>query len=148
MGRKTNIKTSIVINAKPEEVWKVLTDFESLKSWSSSFQDLKGKFGENGNIEVTFKSPFGQNKMKKKVFHFEEGKSFGWTGVFLLGMSDYHMHILNALPDGKTEFVQTDGLKGGASFLLGKMLEKQMQKGYEVFNKELKTFVESKNQII
>jgi hypothetical protein len=144
MERKTNIKSSIVINASPEQVWKVLTDFDKLKSWSSSFQGLQGNFEKDEDIEVTFKSPFGgQNKMKKKLFHFENGKSFGWTGIFLLGMSDYHTHTVKALSDGRTEFTQTDGLQGGASFLLGKMLEKQMQKVYEVFNQELKSFVEN-----
>jgi len=144
MERKTNVKASIIINAKAEQVWKALTDFNNLKSWSSSFQGLQGKFEKNGDIEIVFKSPFGgQNKMKKKLFHFENGKSFCWTGVFLMGMSDYHTHTINELSDGRTEFIQTDGLHGGASFLLGKLIEKQMQKGYEVFNKELKTFVES-----
>jgi hypothetical protein len=143
MERKANIKASIIINASPEKVWKVLTDFDNLKKWSSSFQGLQGKFEENGNIEIVFKSPFGgESQMNKKLFRFEEGKSFGWTGVFLLGMSDYHTHILRALSDGRTEFTQTDGLNGGASFLLGKLLEKQMQKEYEVFNQELKQYVE------
>jgi len=145
MSNPSNVKANIIINATAEQVWKTLTDFDNLKSWSSSFQGLQGKFEENGDIEIVFKSPFGgQNKMKKKLFHFENGKSFGWTGVFLMGMSDYHTHTLNELSDGRTEFIQTDGLQGGASFLLGKLIEKQMQKGYEVFNKEFKTFVESK----
>ena len=147
MERKTNIKASIIIDASPQKVWEVLTDFDKLKSWSSSFQGLKGDFKKNGEIEVTFKTPFGQSKMKKKLFQFEEGKSFGWTGVFMLGMSDYHTHTLKATSDGKTEFTQIDGLQGGASFLLGKMLEKQMQKGYELFNQELKTFVEGEKQL-
>ncbi|WP_461632538.1 SRPBCC domain-containing protein [Labilibaculum euxinus] len=145
MARLTNIKASIIINASPEQVWQALTDFENLKSWSSSFQGLQGRFEENGDIEVVFKSPFvGQNRMKKKLFHFEEGQSFGWTGIFLFGMSDYHIHTLKALSDGRTEFIQTDGLQGGVSFLLGKTIEKQMQKEYEVFNQELKIFVENK----
>ncbi len=148
MERKTNIKARIIIDASPQKVWDVLTDFDNLKSWSSSFQGLRGDFKKNGEIEVTFKSPFGQSKMKKKLFQFEEGKTFAWTGVFMLGMSDYHTHTLKATSDGKTEFIQTDGLNGGASFLLGKILEKQMQKGYEVFNKELKTLVESKKEAI
>ena len=143
MERKANITASIIINARPDDVWKALTDFENLKNWSSSFQGLQGDFEENGNILVTFKSPFGQNQMKKKLFQFKEGVYFGWTGVFLLGMSDYHMHSLKALPDGRTEFTQTDGLQGGASFILGKILEKQMQKGYEVFNMALKQHVEN-----
>jgi len=149
MANQLNVKAHIIINATAEQVWKALTDFDNLKSWSSSFQGLQGKFEKNGDIEIVFKSPFGgQNEMKKKLFHFENGKSFGWTGVFLMGMSDYHTHTLNELSEGGTEFIQTDGLKGGASFLLGKLIEKQMQKGYDVFNKELKTFVESKNQTI
>jgi len=146
MERKTNIKASIIINASPKQVWEALTDFENLKNWSTSFQGLKGNFKKNSTIEVIFKSPFGVSKMKKNIFQFEEGKSFGWTGVFLLGMSDYHLHTLKELPDNKTEFIQTDGLQGGASFLLGKLLQQQMQKNYEVFNEELKNFVESKNQ--
>lgn len=137
-----NVKASIIIDASPSKVWNVLTNFENLKRWSSSFQGLKGNFDKNGDIEVTFKSPFGESNMKKKLFHYEEGKSFGWTGVFMLGMSDYHLYTLKELPNGKSEFIQTDGLSGGASFLLGKMFEKQMQKGYEVFNKELKKQVE------
>lgn len=145
MEKQLRIKASITINATPKQVWKALTDFENLTKWSSSFQGLQGAFEENGNIEVVFKSPFGgQNKMKKKLFHVEEGKSFGWAGVFLFGMSDYHSHTVKELSDGKTEFVQTDRLQGGLTFLLGKLLEKQMQKAYEEFNKELKTFVESK----
>ncbi|ASV30049.1 SRPBCC domain-containing protein [Maribacter cobaltidurans] len=148
MERKTNIKARAIIDASPQKVWDVLTDFDNLKSWSSSFQGLSGDFKKNGEIEVTFKSPFGQSKMKKKLFQFEEGKTFAWTGVFMLGMSDYHTYTLKATSDGKTEFIQTDGLYGGASFLLGKILEKQMQKGYEVFNKELKAFVESKKEAI
>jgi len=146
MANPSNVKAHIIINSTAEQVWKALTDFDNLKSWSSSFQGLQGKFERNGDIEIVFKSPFGgQNRMKKKLFHFENGKSFGWTGVFLMGMSDYHTHTLNELSDSRTEFIQTDGLKGGASFLLGKLIEKQMQIGYDVFNKELKTFVESKN---
>jgi len=144
MARQTNIKASIIINANSEQVWNALTDFENLKNWSSSFQGLEGKLEKNGNIVIVFKSPFGgQNRMKKKLFHFDEGKSFGWTGVFLMGMSDYHSHTIKELSDGRTEFIQSDGLQGGASFLLGKLIEKQMKKAYDLFNQEFKTFVEN-----
>jgi uncharacterized protein YndB with AHSA1/START domain len=32
MGRKTNVKASIIIDASPQKVWEVLTDFDNLKS--------------------------------------------------------------------------------------------------------------------
>jgi hypothetical protein len=145
MKERTTIKTAIIINASPEQVWEVLTDFKKLDTWSTSFQGLEGDFCKDGEIEVAFKSPFGGlTKMKKKLFQFEEGRSFAWTGVFLLGMSDYHIHSVKELPNGQTEFSQEDGLQGGASFLLGKVLEKQMQKAYVQFNQELKNVVERK----
>jgi len=69
MANPSNVKASIIINAKAEQVWKALTDFDNLKSWSSSFQGLQGKFEKNGDIEIVFKSPFGgQNKMEKNYF--------------------------------------------------------------------------------
>lgn len=144
MSKKERVQASIIIEASPEKVWSVLTDFEKLNEWSSSFQNLSGYFNKGGQIEVVFKAPFGgDTTMKKFLFLFKEKQIFGWTGVFLMGMKDYHKHSLKELPNGNTEFTQTDRVSGGMSFLLGGMLEKQMQKGYNVFNEELKNRVES-----
>lgn len=143
-NNKKSVNASILIDAPIDKVWQVLTDFENLQSWSSSFVGLIGDFSKNGNIEVRFKSPVGSGvqKMKKQIFRFEEGKTFGWTGVFLLGMKDYHLYSLEAVSPTQTKFTQTDSVSGGATFLLKGILEKQMQKGYEVFNQELKNQVE------
>lgn len=145
MANNTRIEASIIIEASPEQIWSVLTDFKNLSKWSSSFQNLSGDFTKDGLIEVVFKSPLGgDTKMNKKLFLFEEQKSFGWTGTFMMGMKDYHTHTLKGMPNGTTKFIQTDKVSGGISFLLGKVLEKQMKKGYNIFNKELKTYVEAK----
>jgi uncharacterized protein YndB with AHSA1/START domain len=34
---KNHVFTEIEINATPEQVWSVLTDWKNLKEWSSSF---------------------------------------------------------------------------------------------------------------
>lgn len=144
MSKKTKVQASIIIEASPEKVWTVLTDFKNLNEWSSSFQNLSGEFNKDGQIEVVFKSPFGgDTKMKKKLFHFKNGISFGWTGVFMMGMKDDHLHMLKELPNGFTQFSQTDSISGGMSFLLGRILEKKMKKGYIAFNSELKKRVEN-----
>ncbi|GAA5225445.1 SRPBCC domain-containing protein [Membranihabitans marinus] len=143
---RQNLRTSIVIDAQPEQVWEVLTNFNTLKDWSSSFIGLKGDFKKDGQIEVVFKSPFGGSmNLKKQLIVFDPGRSFGWTGVFMLGMKDYHTYKIKPAANGKTELIQEDGLNGGASFLLGSILEKTMKKDYEKFNLELKTYIESNN---
>lgn len=136
-NKKQSIGASIIIDAPIDKVWQVLTDFENLKSWSSSFVGLKGNFSKNGMIEVHFKSPMGSGvqKMKKQLIHFEKGKAFGWTGVFLMGMKDYHFHTLESVSLTQTKFTQTDSVSGGISFLMKSMLEKQMKKAYNLFIK-------------
>ncbi len=141
--QKLAVEASIILDAPIEKVWQVLTDFSKLKNWSSSFIDAKGEFKKNGSLEVQFKTPMGIQKMKRQVFHFEEGKSFGWTGPFILGMNDCHIHILEAVSPKRTRFTQTDYFSGGASFLLKGMLHKQLKKGYDAFNLELKEQVEN-----
>ncbi|MFZ6665706.1 SRPBCC domain-containing protein [Peijinzhouia sedimentorum] len=143
-NNKQSVEASIVIDAPIEKVWQVLTDFENLKKWSHSFINLKGAFRQNSYIEIEFKTPMGIQKLKKHLFHFKEGRSFGWTGVFLLGMKDYHLYKLEAISPRQTKFTQTDSVSGGASFLLKGILEKQMKKGYDAFNQELKLQVETK----
>lgn len=145
-NQKSSIEASIIIDASIENVWKVLTDFPNLKNWSSSFIGLQGNFGKNGEIEIQFKTPMGLQKMKRQVFHFEEGKAFGWTGVFMLGMKDCHLHTLEAISAKQTKFTQTDYFSGGASFLLKGILHKQLKKSYDVFNQELKKEVEESVQ--
>ena len=39
---KREIFTQIEIEATREQVWSVLTDFEKMPEWSSSFQGIKG----------------------------------------------------------------------------------------------------------
>lgn len=140
---KSGVEAPIIIDAPIEKVWQVLTDFSNLKNWSSSFVELKGEFRKNGSVDIQFKTPMGVQKMKKQLFHFEEGKSFGWTGVFILGMKDYHLHTLEAVSPTQTKFIQTDNFSGGASFLLKGMLHKQLKKAYGIFNQELKNQVEN-----
>jgi hypothetical protein len=37
----------------------------------------------------------------------------------MLGMNDNHKYKLETLNNGNTLFIQTDGVEGGATFLLG-----------------------------
>lgn len=46
------VYTEIIIDATPEEVWSVLTDFDQMSSWSSSLQTITGIFENGQDVDV------------------------------------------------------------------------------------------------
>ena len=77
------------------------------------------------------------------IIEFAENVSFGWSDPLMLGMKDHHIYKLETLENGNTLFTQTDGVEGGATHFMGKLVTKNMEKSYLVFNQELKDRVES-----
>lgn len=138
------IHTEIEINAPREEVWQVLTDFEKMHEWSSSFQNLEGEFKQDGKATAFFKGPLGKTiKAEHSIIEFEEGVSFGWSDPMAMGVRDYHIFRLEDLPDGKTKFIQSDHFTQGHSWFMQLMMNNSMEKMYAKFNQELKDRVES-----
>ena len=137
--------TEIEINATREQVWSILTDFDKMPEWSSSFQGMEGEFKAGGKASSYFKAPLGKKDMKfdHTIIEFKEGFSFGWSDPIMLGMKDHHIYKLEELPNGNTRFIQTDSVEGGLTFLMGKLMLNEMNKTYQKFNQELKERVES-----
>ncbi|MGB1886735.1 MAG: hypothetical protein ACPHIS_05530 [Paracoccaceae bacterium] len=61
----------------------------------------------------------------------------------MLGRHGHHIFRIEELPDGRAKFKQEDGLNGKKSNFLIRMVEAQIGKAYEKFNRELKAGVES-----
>ncbi len=59
-----------------------------------------------------------------------------------MGISDNHHFRVEPTDDGKTRFVQSDELIGGATWLMSGYLAKVYLKGYGDFNRSLKEEVE------
>jgi hypothetical protein len=60
-----------------------------------------------------------------------------------LGRQDHHIFRIEELPDGRAKFKQEDSLNGKKRNFLIRMVEAQIGKAYDKFNRELKTRVES-----
>jgi hypothetical protein len=61
----------------------------------------------------------------------------------MLGRQDHHIFRITELPDGCAIFKQEDGLNGKKRNFLIRLIEAQIAKMYEKFNRELKERVES-----
>jgi hypothetical protein len=144
IDENNSVFTEIEINATPEEVWSVLTDWESLKDWSSSFIGISTDKMIKGEVFISyFKHP-----ITGKVIEFEhvcteyiDGEKFGWSGLIIGKATDHHIYSVSSTERGTTIFRQEDGIHG--SSFLNFLAKHQMTSMYNKFNKELKQRVES-----
>ena len=144
IDQSNSVFTEIEINARPEQVWSVLTDWESLKDWSSSFIGISTDKMVQGEIFVSY----FKNTITGKVMEFEhvcteyvEGERFGWSGHIAGKAKDHHIYSVIPSKNGNTIFRQEDGLHG--SSFLDFLAKHQMTSMYKKFNQELKERVEA-----
>lgn len=135
------IKTAIVINAKPKAVWEVLTNFENYPNWNPFVKSIAGevKVGNQINIQV-------QNmKFKPTVLTFKQNKEFRWLGhLFFKGLFDgEHRFKLVDNGDGSTKFEHSEKFGGILVPLFKQKLLSQTKLGFEEMNRQLKHKVEN-----
>ncbi|HSY77118.1 MAG TPA: SRPBCC domain-containing protein [Bacteroidia bacterium] len=138
---KREIRSEIIINATPDRVWKVLTDFGDYPSWNPFLKWLKGNVAIKNRIEVRIEPP-GASGMtfKPRVLKFDTNKEFRWLGHLIIpGLFDgEHIFELIDNGDGTTTFVQREIFGGILIPFFKKMLEINTRQGYEQMNKALK----------
>jgi carbon monoxide dehydrogenase subunit G len=143
IDQSNSVFTEIEINATPEQVWSVLTDWKSLKDWSSSFIGISTEKMVKGEIFVSY----FKNTITGKTIEFEhicteyvEGERFGWSGHIAGKAKDHHIYSVIPSKNGTTIFRQEDGLHGSTFFNF--LAKYQMMTMYSKFNQELKERVE------
>lgn len=140
-----HVFTEIEINATPEQVWSVLTDWKNLKEWSSSFIGISTERLSIGETFISyFKTPLTGKPFE--LLHictdYEEGRKFGWSGNLIGKTKDHHIYSVEPTEHGTTIFMQEDGLHGPHSKFLNILAKHKMMAMYKRFNKELKKRVE------
>ena len=148
-AKRNSVFTEIEINAKPEEVWSVLTDWKKLREWSSSFVGISvDKLVKGETFHVYFQNPLNGEllEFKRICTEYEEWKTFAWSGELLPnGFTDNHIFTVEPTENGTTLFKQEDGIHGKHSKLANLLSRKHMKSMYERFDRELKDRVESMN---
>lgn len=139
------IKTSISINATPEQVWKVLTDFKSYPKWNPFILSLEGNVAVGNKIKAKIAPPESKSMtFKPKVLEFAPNKKFVWLGHLLFkGIFDgQHQFELIDNGDGTTLFIQSERFSG---ILKGMLNLEKTKRGFESMNEKLKEVVEQES---
>jgi len=140
------IRTEIEIDAAPERVWEVLTDFEAYPEWNPHITSIVGEARLDAPLTARMKAFGGRGvTMKPRVVRFDEAKEFRWIGRLLLPrvFDGEHIFELHALDGGGTRFVQREEFRGVLVWPLLRMGRSESEKGFVAMNEALKARAEA-----
>lgn len=141
------IKAEILINAKPEKVWSILTNFDNYPDWNPFIKLITGVVKVGNNITAKINPPGGNGMtFKPKILIFEANKELSWLGHFLFpGIFDgKHKFELTDNGNGTTTFKQSEKFNGILVPFFQKQLDNNTKRGFEEMNLKLKELAEQK----
>ena len=138
------IRTDIVINAPPAEVFAVLADFEQYPNWNPYHRSVQGEFVEGALLHIHIQRPDGEEidvppHMQTIVADREISWGGGIKGVFY----GEHRFVLRPSAPGVTH-LQHDEDFWGVAVPFTNISETELTKGYQGMNRALKTYVENR----
>jgi hypothetical protein len=133
------IYTQVEIQAPPEKVWQVLTDFPAYPQWNP-FMRIRGKAQEGAHLILRV----GRGKQLAiffpKVLLAKPNQELRWIGHLLIpGLFDgEHSFILEPLPNGSVRFSQRERFRGSLVQPLWNYITNDTAKGFREMNEALK----------
>ena len=114
---------TILINAKPEKVWTILTNIDHWANWQTDITKPK----LNGQLKptTTFDWKTGGAKIHSTIQSIDEFKYIGWTGK-TFGMLAIHNWKLIAL-NGQTKVEVEESMEGFLAGLYKKSFNKSLK---------------------
>lgn len=140
------IRTAIDVDAAPERVWRVLTDFEDYDAWNP-FLRVVGRANVGARPHVRLTTPNGRTaSVRPEVLVAEPNREFRWRGhLFVPGLFDgEHRFVLEPLDGGsRTRFVHAETFGGVLSGLFSRFLGDETEAGFVAMNEALKRRAEA-----
>ena len=139
------IHTEISINATPEKVWAILTDFDNYPNWNPFIKSISGDVRVGNKITTRLEFPLGQGTtFKPKVLAFETNKELRWIGhLWFPGLFDgEHKFELIDNKNGTTTFKQSEYFEGILVPFFQQVLDKNTTDSFNLMNKKLKEMAE------
>ena len=138
------LRREIEIDAPPERVWAVVSDFAAYPEWNPFIRRIGGELREGARLEVRIEPPDTRAMtFKPTVRAVEANRELRWLGRLLLpGVFDgEHSLRIEPLDSGRSRFIQSERFTGLLVGLLGGTLSKT-EAGFEQMNAALKARAE------
>lgn len=138
------IRTAIVIDAPPAEVFAVLSDFEQYPQWNPYHRSVEGEFVEGALLNIHIQRPDGEEldvppHMQTIVTDREIVWGGGMKGVFY----GEHRFLLTPDANGATHLRHDEDF-WGVVVKFTNISQTVLTEGYEGMNRALKVYIESR----
>jgi hypothetical protein len=139
------IHAEIDIDAPPEVVWAILTDFGRYPRWNPFIREIRGEARAGETLEVTVELPEQARRVfRTRVLHADAAGELTWLGRLPLpGLLDgEHSFVVAPNRDGRTtRFIQHEHFSGVLLGFLGGF-EHEVRAGFDAMNRALKAEAE------
>lgn len=141
--------SEIEIQATPENVWPILTDFANFPQWNPFIHRAGGELKAGSRLEVYIQPPGGSGMtFRPTVLKVEPQREFRWLGHLIIpGLFDgEHIFAIEPLGPDRVKFVQREEFRGILVSLMLRFIGQNTRRGFEAMNQALKIEAE-KNQL-
>jgi hypothetical protein len=140
------LESHIDINATPDQVWAVLTDFAAFAEWNPFLTAITGAPAAGSRLAVRFCPPEARAMtLKPTVTAYEPSRHLAWLGHFVLPhiFDGAHEFTLASNGRGGTTFTQRETFRGALVPFFAGTLARTLE-GFEQMNQALKQRAESR----
>ena len=140
------IETEIEIEATPERVWEVLTDFAQYGDWNPFMTEIEARLDVGARARVRLQPPGGRGMtFKPRITAVGPGQGFEWLGHLLVrGLFDgRHRFEIQRVSEDRARFVQSESFGGVLAPLILRLIGKNTERGFESMNAALKARAEA-----
>ena len=130
------LSTSIPIQATPDRVWSILTDFSRYTEWNPFITPANGEATVGSKLDLTIAG----TRFRPRVLVAEPGRELRWLGrLAFRGLFDgEHYFRLRPQADGSTVIEQGEDFRGLLVPLLRKKLNTDTKRGFIAMNEALR----------
>lgn len=142
------IHTSLVIDAAPEAIWSVLTDWPAYGEWCHLIPKVRVEPRVGGEADLKLRFNGRILPIDAAITRFEPNRVLEWEGPRnrKLGLlaSGRHYFEIEDMGDGRSRFVHGEIFSGPGFRMAWRYLKPRLELAYTVFNETLARRVEVK----
>jgi hypothetical protein len=138
------LRTEIEIQARPDEVWQVLTNLDKYPEWNPFIKRAIGNAKVGEKVEITVRSGTKEMVLHCIVARVEPNKELCWKyhviSPFLF--RGEHSFIIDQVESNRVRFIDRETFNGLLVATQAKDIDTNSKPGFEAMDKALKGRVE------